>query len=123
MTRPAAAQRSFPQDAQGPSQQRRHPRYTVLYRLRYSTKLGGKTVGGEGMLVDVSLSSCGIQGSRPVKPGDALTLEIQIPKSKVGVRLDGMRVMWASGFRFGVTSEECETIVSQLRLLPPELAS
>lgn len=75
------------------------------------------------MLVDVSISGCGIQGSCPVKQGAALVVEIQVPKTKMALRLEGVRVMWASGSRFGVTSEECAKIVSQLELLPPGLTA
>ena len=123
MTRHAAARAEAPRPAQGTVDQRRHPRFSVQYRLRYSTRVGGKTIRGEGMLVDVSLSGCGIQGSCPVRQGDALVLEILIPKTKMALRLEGVRVMWASGSRFGVTSEECAMMVSQLELLPPGLTT
>ncbi|GKS60367.1 hypothetical protein YTPLAS18_38940 [Nitrospira sp.] len=123
MTQHAAARAEPPQQAKDPVDQRRHPRIAVQYRLRYSTKVSGKTIRGEGMLVDVSISGCGIQGSCPVKQGAALVVEIQVPKTKMALRLEGVRVMWASGSRFGVTSEECAKIVSQLELLPPGLTA
>lgn len=97
---------------------RRHPRYTVQYQLRYSVKVSGKTVRGGGMLVDVSQEGCGIQGSVPVKQGDRLTLEINVGKNTLALRLEGVVVMWASGSRFGVKSDECCKILSQLNLLP-----
>ena len=118
MARQDAVRAPIPHSATGSAEQRRHPRYEVQYRLRYSATIGGKTIRGEGMLVDVSVSGCGIQGSCPVKQGDALVLEIQVPSTKTAHRLEGVRVMWASGSRFGVTSEECAKIVSQLELLP-----
>ena len=118
MTRHAVVRAEAPRPEPGTVEQRRHPRFSVQYRLRYSTTLGGKTIRGEGMVVDLSLSGCGIQGSCPVKAGDALILEIQIPKTKMTSRVEGVRVMWASGSRFGVMSEECAKIVSQLDLLP-----
>ncbi len=100
------------------NEHRRHPRYTVQYQLRYSAKIGGKTVRGGGTLIDVSAEGCGIQGSCPVRQGDRLALEIQVPKNKVVLRLEGVTVMWASGSRFGVKSDECCKILAQLNLLP-----
>lgn len=123
MTERAAPRAEPSRSAQSAVDQRRHPRFAVQYRLRYSTKVNGKTIRGEGLLVDVSMSGCGIQGSCPVKQGAALVMEIQIPKTKMALRLEGVQVMWASGSRFGVASEECAKIVSQLELLPPGLTA
>jgi hypothetical protein len=102
-----------------PGEQRRHTRYPVQYRLCNKAKIKGKTVRGEGMLVDVSLEGCGIQGSCPVKQGECLSMEIHLPLSKVALRLTNVMIMWASGSRFGVKSVECSKIVPQLGLLPP----
>lgn len=118
MSRQTAARIIPPGAAPAESEQRRHPRYAVQYGLRYEAKAAGKTIRGAGMLVDVSMEGCGIQGSCPVKQGDRLTLEIQVSRSKIALRLDGVIVMWASGSRFGVKSEECCKLVSQLDLIP-----
>ncbi len=119
MSRQAMARITPQATAPSEGEQRRHPRYSVQYALRYAAKVGGKTIRGAGMLVDVSMEGCGIQGSCPVKQGDRLIIELQIPKSKVVLRLEGVTVMWASGSRFGVKSEECSKLVSQLDLVPP----
>lgn len=118
MPKSAAARVPSAESVPAAHEHRRHPRYTVQYRLRYSANVDGEAVQGGGMLVDVSQEGCGIQGSVPVKQGDRLTLEITVGSSARAFRIEGVVVMWASGSRFGVKSDECWKILSQLDLLP-----
>lgn len=117
MARQTAAHVQVGSEVASTNEQRRHTRYVVHYGLRYRLKVGGKTVSGVGMLVDISVEGCGIQGSCPVRQGDLVTIEIQVPSSKVALELKDVPVMWASGSRFGVKSEECGKFVSQLGLV------
>ncbi len=117
MARQAPARVPVVAEVANTNEQRRHTRYVVHYGLRYRLKVGGKAISGVGMLVDVSVEGCGIQGSCPVKQGDLVTIEIQLPNSKVALGLKDVPVMWASGSRFGVKSEECSKIVTQLGLI------
>ncbi len=117
MARQAAARVQVVSEVANTNEQRRHTRYVVSYGLRYRLKVGGKTVSGAGMLVDISVEGCGIQGSCPVKQGDLITIDIQLPNNKMALRLKDVPVMWASGSRFGVKSEECSKVVSHLGLV------
>lgn len=99
-------------------EKRRHLRYAVQYRLRYTGKIGSRYVRGEGVLVDVSLEGCGIQGSCPVERGQQLILQIDLPQKKLAMTLEHAIVRWASGGRFGIESPECSRLAAQLGLLP-----
>jgi hypothetical protein len=100
------------------AEKRRHLRYPVEYRLRYTGKIGSRDVCGEGVLVDVSLEGCGIQGSCPVERGDQLNLQIDLPQKKLAMTMEYAIVRWASGGRFGIESPECSRLAAQLGLLP-----
>ena len=100
------------------AEKRRHLRFPVQYRLRYAGKIGSRYVRGEGVLVDVSLEGCGIQGSCPVEQGHELTLQIDLPQRKLAMTLNRAVVRWASGGRFGIESPECSRLAAQLELLP-----
>lgn len=118
MPRRATAQTSQQNIIPTGAEKRRHLRYPVQYRLRYTGKIGSRYVRGEGVLVDVSLEGCGIQGSCPVEQGHELTLQIDLPLKKLAVTLNRAVVRWASGGRFGIESPECSRLAAQLGLLP-----
>jgi hypothetical protein len=81
------------------AEKRRHLRYPVRYRLLYTGVIGDRHVRGEGVLVDVSLEGCGIQGSCSVERGHRLTVQIDIPQKKLTMTLEHAIVRWASGGR------------------------
>ena len=118
MPRKAMAQASQQDLISIGAEKRRHLRYPVQYRLRYTGKIGSRYVRGEGVLVDVSLEGCGIQGSCPVERGHQLTLQLDLPQEKLAMTLERAIVRWASGGRYGIESPECSRLAAQLGLLP-----
>ncbi|MGE3151420.1 MAG: PilZ domain-containing protein [Nitrospiraceae bacterium] len=118
MPRKATAQASQQNIISIGAEKRRNLRYPVQYRLRYTGKIGSRHVRGEGVLVDVSLEGCGIQGSCPVEQGHLLTLQIDLPQKNLVMTLEHAIVRWASGGRFGIESPECSRLAAQLGLVP-----
>ena len=85
--------------------QRQASRTVLNCHVYYS----GINVQGEGVIRDISLRGCQIEGTVIVKPGTKLTLVLALPDSPTVV--DRTVVVWSDGRRFGVWHE---------LLLPPE---
>jgi hypothetical protein len=82
------------------SQARRQASRTLLTCQVYYT---GINVQGEGVIRDISLLGCQVDGSVSVRPGTHLSLVLALPNSPVVV--DRTVVAWSDGNRFGLRHE------------------
>lgn len=65
----------------------------------------GINVQGEGVLRNLSLGGCQIDGSVAVSPGTKLSLLLALPNPSSPVVVDRTLVVWSSGNRFGLRHE------------------
>jgi hypothetical protein len=79
--------------------QRQAPRTVLNCQVYYS----GINVQGEGVVRNVSLRGCQIEGSLSVRPGTKLSLVLVLPHSPVVV--DRAAVVWSDDNRFGLQHE------------------
>ena len=88
--------------ALGSSQvQRRTFRVLMGCQVFYS----GVDVQGEGIIQDISLEGCRIEGNVAVKPGTKLSLVLALPSSYSPTVVDRTLVVWSNGSRFGLRHE------------------
>ena len=79
-------------------EKRKHPRFPVQFRSSFSSV---NLVGGEGLLLDVSVRGCRIESRTPVQPGTELRLLIHLSQDGDPLEIAVARVRWSQGQRFG----------------------
>lgn len=79
-------------------------RASVQCRLTYSGVSSESLIIGEGTVVDLSQTGCGIQGNQQVEQGMRLTLCLHLSSANQPLRINEVQVMWIDGERFGVKS-------------------
>jgi hypothetical protein len=79
--------------------QRQASRMLLTCQVYYT----GINVQGEGVIRDISLLGCQIDGSVSVRPGTRLSLVLALPNSPVVV--DRTVVVWSDSNRFGLRHE------------------
>lgn len=99
--------------------QRRTARIPLGCKVFYS----GVDVQGEGIIQDISLEGCRIEGNVPVKSGTKLSLVLAIPSFHSPTVVDRAVVVWSNSSRFGLRHElllpsEREQLGRLLRNLP-----
>jgi len=81
------------------TEKRKHPRFPVQFRSSFSSV---NLVGGEGMLLDLSVRGCRVESKTPVQPGTELRLQIHLSQDSVPLEIAVARVRWSQEQRFGV---------------------
>ena len=81
------------------TEKRQHRRFPVQFRSSFSSV---NLVGGEGMLVDLSVRGCRVESKTPVRPGTELLLRIHLSQNDVPLEIAVARVRWSQDLRFGV---------------------
>jgi hypothetical protein len=79
-------------------EKRKHPRFPVQFRSSFSSV---NLVGGEGLLLDLSVRGCQIETGTPVQPGTELRLLIHVSQDGDPLEIAVARVRWSQGPRFG----------------------
>ena len=79
-------------------EKRKHPRFPVQFRSSFSSV---NLVGGEGLLLDLSVRGCQIESGTPVQPGTELRLQIHVFQDGDPLEIAVARVRWSQGHRFG----------------------
>lgn len=82
-------------------QVRRPERAAVECQLYYA----GIGIQGQGILSNLSIEGCQVQGTIPVKKGTKLTIIILHPETPRPIIVDKARVAWSKGRRFGLSYE------------------
>ncbi len=78
---------------------RKNKRFPVRYRSSFTSL---NIVGGEGLLMDLSLRGCRIESRTGVLPGTTLELRIQASHEKPPLRIREAVVRWGRAPQFGV---------------------
>ena len=84
---------------QPPIEKRKDPRFPVQFRSSFSSV---NLVGGEGLLLDLSVRGCRIDSRTPVQPGTELCLQIHLSRDSEPLEIAVARVRWSQDQRFGV---------------------
>jgi hypothetical protein len=80
---------------------RRTARIPLGCKVFYS----GVDVQGEGIIQDISLEGCRIEGNVPVRSGTKLSLVLAIPSLHSPTVIDRTLVVWSNSSRFGLRHE------------------
>ena len=80
------------------SEKRKHPRFPVQFRSSFSSV---NLIGGEGLLLDLSVRGCRIESRTPVQPGTELRLHIHLSQGGDLLEITVARVRWSHDQRFG----------------------
>lgn len=97
----AKLRRSISPTLRNSQTQRRTARVPLGCKVFYS----GVDVEGEGMIQDISLEGCRIEGNMPVKPGMKLSLVLAFPSVHSPTVVDRALVVWSNSDRFGLRHE------------------
>ncbi|HEY6260426.1 MAG TPA: PilZ domain-containing protein [Nitrospiraceae bacterium] len=80
-------------------EQRKNLRLHVKFRSSFSS-IG--MVGGEGVLVDLSIRGCRIESPTDVQPGVSLEVRITAMEPETPIKIDQALVRWTRGRQFGI---------------------
>ena len=80
-------------------EQRKNLRFHVKFRSSFSS-IG--MVGGEGILVDLSIRGCRIESATDVQPGAALEVRIAAIEPEPPIQIQQALVRWSRGRQFGL---------------------
>jgi hypothetical protein len=78
---------------------RQHPRFPVYFRSAF---VSANLASGEGHLVELSIRGCRIASLAEVKPGTALTLQIETSDKEPSLHVSEAVVRWCRNSAFGV---------------------
>ena len=78
---------------------RKHLRFHVQFRSSFSS-VG--MVGGEGDIVDLSISGCRIESVTDVQPGSSLEVRIMTKAQESPIQIEQTIVRWKRGRQFGL---------------------
>ena len=81
------------------TEKRKHPRFPVQFRSSFSSV---NLVGGEGLLLDLSVRGCRVDSQTPVRPGTELRLQIHLFQDSTPLEIAVARVRWSQDQQFGV---------------------
>jgi hypothetical protein len=106
-------------------EQRRNPRFHAQFRSSFSSIT---MVGGEGVLVDLSVRGCRIESSTEVQPGTSLEVRIAVIEHEHPIHIQGALVRWSRAGQFGLEFEVIspiewtylEQIVNEIEMEPYE---
>jgi hypothetical protein len=79
-------------------EKRKNPRFPVQFRSSFSSV---NLVGGEGLLLDLSVRGCRIESRTPVQTGTELRLLIHLSQDSEPLEIAVARVRWSQDRRFG----------------------
>ena len=83
-------------------EQRKNLRFPVKFRSSFSSI--GK-VGGEGIVVDLSIRGCRIESPIDVQPGASLEVRIEVIEREPPIQIQAAIVRWNRGREFGLEFE------------------
>lgn len=83
-------------------EQRRNPRFHVQFRSSFSSIT---LVGGQGILVDLSVRGCCIESPTEVQPGTSLEIRISVIGQEHPICIQGALVRWSRDGQFGLEFE------------------
>lgn len=83
-------------------EQRRNPRFHVQFRSSFSSIT---MVGGQGILVDLSVRGCRIESTTEVQPGTSLEVRIAVIGHEHPIHIQGALVRWSRDGQFGLGFE------------------
>jgi hypothetical protein len=83
-------------------EQRKEPRISGRFKVRYSGTHAEKIIMGHAMVVDLSRHGFGLRGGRGIKAGMELALFLELPDTDDRLCIPQAFVSWTKGHRFGV---------------------
>ena len=83
-------------------EQRKNLRFHIQFRSSFSSVA---MVGGEGILLDLSVRWCRIESPIDVKPGAALEVRIETTEHEHPIRIQAAVVRWSRERQFGLEFE------------------
>ena len=83
-------------------EQRTNLRFRAQFRSSFSSVA---LVGGEGILLDLSVRGCRIESPIDVKPGSALEVRIEICEREPPIQIQAAVVRWCQEQQFGLEFE------------------
>jgi len=78
---------------------RKHKRIRVQFRSSFS---GGPMVGGEGLLIDLTIKGCRVESDVRVQTGNQLELRVYLPDHDSSLDVESSAVRWSRGREFGL---------------------
>lgn len=78
---------------------RKFPRFPIQFRSSFTS---AHVVGGEGMLIDLSIRGCRVDSETQVQPGTNLEVRIHLPDQEPPIHVELASVRWAREREFGL---------------------
>ena len=83
-------------------EQRKEPRISGRFKVRYSGADADRIIMGHAMVVDLSRHGFGLRGGRDLKAGMELALFLELLDTNDKLCIPQAFVSWTKGHRFGV---------------------
>lgn len=97
---------------------RKYPRVRARFRSSFSS---AHMVGGEGIVIDLSKTGCGITSEVRVEKDTPLELRLHTPEQESPLHIDQAIVRWSRAGQFGVEFLQLQPDTEELlgRLIAP----